>query len=49
MHYLPQILEMRNATQVRLDDLNEEINELISEQLRIQETLNELLGELEIS
>ena len=47
MEYIPRLLEIRNATEIRLDELNQEINELIAEQLQIRETLKELLGELE--
>jgi hypothetical protein len=49
MNYIPEILEIHNAAQSRLDELNEEINDLIAEQLKIAEALNELLGEMEAS
>ena len=47
MEYSSQLLEIRNATQARLDELNEEIQELMAEQAKIAETLNELICELE--
>ena len=47
MNYIPEILEIHNAAQCRLDDLNEELNDLIAEQERIAEALQELLGEME--
>lgn len=47
MNYIPEILEIHNAAQSRLDELNEEINYLIAEQIKIAEALNELLGEIE--
>ncbi|MDF1755665.1 MAG: hypothetical protein P1U89_22945 [Verrucomicrobiales bacterium] len=47
MNYIPEILEIHNAAQSRLDELNDEINDLIDEQLMIAEALKELLGEME--
>ncbi|MDF1810684.1 MAG: hypothetical protein P1V20_00655 [Verrucomicrobiales bacterium] len=47
MNYIPEILEIHNAAQTRLDELNEELNDLIAEQEKIAEALNELLGEME--
>ena len=47
MNYIPEILEIHNAAQSRLDELNEEINDLIAEQVKIAEALKELLGEIE--
>lgn len=47
MNYIPQLLEIHNAAQTRLDELNDEMNDLIAEQIKISETLNELIGEME--
>ena len=42
----PQYISDRN---VRLDELNDEINDLIAEQVKIAETLHELIGDMETS
>jgi len=46
MNYIPEILEIHNAAQARLDELNEEMNELIAEQVKISEALKEMLSEI---
>ena len=47
MNYIPELLEIHNVAHTRLDDLNDEINDLIAEQMKIAETLKELIGEME--
>ena len=47
MNYIPQLLEIQNAAQTRLDELNDEMNSLIDEQANIAEVLKTLLNELE--
>lgn len=47
MNFLTELLEVRNAAQSRLDELNDEMTNLIDEQLKISELLTELLTEIE--
>ncbi len=47
MNYIPQLLEVHNAAETRLDKLNDDMDILLDEQARITETLEMLLGEIE--